>query len=71
MDTSRFGYLIEGKVEQDLATGALTIRTEKDGNAVSFDPVSALRSYRGKEVRLILVSFEDLEYVTTLVEGKS
>jgi hypothetical protein len=49
-------YIIEGFVESDPLTGYCTIRTEDEsGTQINFDPQSGLKTFCGREVRLVLV----------------
>jgi len=68
MSEQDYGYLVEGTVEENPATGALTIRTEKDGCAFNFNPLDALRAYQGQEVRLTLVSHATMAHLQKLLE---
>jgi hypothetical protein len=68
-DPLNFGHLIEGVVEQDPITDRYVIRTEDaQGHPVSFDVQEALAKFKGKEVRLTLASFENLERLAKMVE---
>ncbi len=61
-----FGYLVEGRVSVDPATGAVTI-VDLDSKGAPFDPLGALRAYDGKEVRFTLATFETLEALTKIL----
>lgn len=63
------GHLIEGVVEQDPMTDRFVIRTDKDGEPVTFDPQQALEGLKGQAVRFTLVSFENLQKLASMVEG--
>jgi hypothetical protein len=63
------GHLIEGVIEQDPMTDRWNIRTvDADGNPATFDVQEALAALSGKEVRLTLVSLENLAKLAELVE---
>jgi len=65
------GHLIEGVVECDPMTGVCHIRMEPEGGKVKlFDVQAALRTLEGKEVRLTLVTFDDLDILAKMVENK-
>jgi hypothetical protein len=63
------GHLIEGIVEQDPMTDRYVIRTEDaQGRPVTFDVQAALAKVKGKEVRLTLATFENLQKLAEMVE---
>lgn len=66
---SVFGHIVEGRVEQDPLTGRYQVMTVgHNGKAVVTDLQDLMAPYLGKEVRLTLASFENLEELARLAE---
>ena len=64
------GHLIEGTIEQDPMTDRWNIRTvDAEGQPRTFDVQEAMAALKGKEVRLTLVSLENLARLAELVEN--
>jgi hypothetical protein len=55
IDIKKFGlYLVEGTVTVE--SDRVVVKSEdSDGNLMDFDPIPVLRSYEGKEIRLVIV----------------
>jgi len=65
------GHLIEGVVERDPLSDRYVIHTvDGRGRPLTVDVQDLLAMYLGKEVRFTLASFENLEKLAKLVEGK-
>ncbi len=60
------GTLLEGVIERDPLTGDYHLVTEEGGVAKIHTMQELLAKYDGKEVRLTLASFEDLEQLAEL-----
>jgi len=68
-DPSVLGHILEGRVEQDPLTGHYQVMTVgQDGKAVVVDPQDLLVGYVGKDVRLTLISFANLDLLTRMAE---
>jgi len=69
IDTKSLGiYVVEGTVEVDPLTDKVTIRTVYPGtdDPLSFDPIPALSSLNGKEVRLIITPLASVSILEEL-----
>ncbi len=69
IDPSVLGHIVEGRVEQDPLTGRYQVMSiGRDGKARVADLQDLVAPYLGKEVRLTLASFENLEQLARLAE---
>lgn len=69
LDPSVLGHILEGRVEQDPLSGRYQVMTVgPDGKAVVADPQDLMAAYVGKDVRLTLVSFENLDLLAKMAE---
>lgn len=68
-EPTALGHLLEGVVEQDPLTDLYVVRTiDSKGQPTTVDVQALLAQYVGKEVRMTLASFENLERLAKLVE---
>jgi hypothetical protein len=68
-EPSVLGHIIEGRVEQDPLTGryqVMTVGADGKANVVDFQELAA--PYMGKDVRLTLASFENLDKLARMAE---
>ena len=68
-EPSVLGHIIEGRVEQDPITGRYQVMTVgADGKAHVVDLQDLVAPYAGKDVRLTLASFENLDMLARMAE---
>lgn len=68
-EPSVLGHILEGRVERDPLTGRYQVMTVgANGKAQVYDLQDLMAPYEGKEVRLTLASFENLEELARLAE---
>jgi len=64
-------YLVEGVVEQDPMTDRFVVRTEdQSGRPFSFDVQSALETFKGREIRVVLAPLATIEELEAMVKAQ-
>lgn len=65
LDLNKLGvYLVEGIAEVDPLTERVTVRTvNSNGEPLDFDPIPAIASLKGQEIRLVIVPLASVTYL--------
>jgi hypothetical protein len=68
-EPSVLGHILEGRIERNPLTGSYQLLTiGNDGKAKVVDLQELVAPYEGKDVRLTLASFENLERLARMAE---